>query len=114
LSFPDLSEVLDEWADIGTKMIYNRRVTDYESQNAEETQEIVFRGTFEAVPERQMLVKPEGQRTWMWWRLLTTFDLNLGDIVKDPQGRLLRVMSAAEWKGSHNEYELTETTNSPT
>ena len=58
---------------------------------------------------QQLLVKPEGQRQWHWWRMWCTERLDLDWIVMDVNGIKHRIMSRADW--SHNgyyEYELVE------
>lgn len=72
----------------------------------------VFTGVFQPIPETRLMVKPEGQRQWKWWRLWTTKRLSLDDIVVDKQGRNYRVMRASDWSGGgYQEFQLTEGIN---
>lgn len=74
------------------------------------TGSVVFDGVLEPIPERELLVKPEGQRTWMWWKLFTTQVLKLDDIVKDQKNRQFKVMRKADWgqNGWHYEYQIAQ------
>jgi hypothetical protein len=64
------------------------------------------------IPEQKLLVKPEGQRSWMWWSLWTRTALNVDDIVVDAANVRFRVMSVHQWGAAgFREYQLTESAN---
>lgn len=66
-----------------------------------------FHGVMEPIHPRDLLVKPEGERTWKWSRLWTAFRMRLGDYVRDNRGIQYRVMSSQNWQ-SYVEYQLIE------
>lgn len=68
-----------------------------------------FRGVFEPLPQRMLLVKPEGQRQWIWWTLWTTQCLDLDTIIRDKNGVEYRVMLENNWRnGGYRSYEITQ------
>ena len=68
-----------------------------------------FSGTFQPLPSRRLLLKPEGQRSWKWWTLWTATKLNLDDVVKDKCNKQYRVMSSDDWDAAgYYCYELLE------
>ncbi len=72
----------------------------------------IFQGVLQPLPERKLLIKPEGQRLWKWWRFWTTMELALDDVIVDKSGKRYRVMADQDWSsGNYREYQLTETWN---
>lgn len=70
---------------------------------------LIFVGVLEPLPDRKLMIKPEGQRTWKWWTLWTKKPLELDDIIVDKPGRIYRVMSQSDWSsGRYYQYDLTE------
>jgi hypothetical protein len=71
--------------------------------------EIHFNAVIQPMPVQQLLIKPEGQRSWKWWHLWTTQCLDLDNIVQDQDGLQFRVMSRADWRGANYiSYELVQ------
>lgn len=69
----------------------------------------VFEGVLQPLPDRRLLIKPEGQRTWKWWTLWARKALVLDDVVVDKEGLSYRIMSVKDWSNSdYFEYDLTE------
>lgn len=105
---PDLSSVLLNWTDSTQMKVINKAVVDFEVK--ETAKDII---TFEAMltvsADQKIARKPEGQREWMWWDMLTTFKLNLDDQVQDPENRIFRVASRKDWgKAGFYAYDLVE------
>jgi hypothetical protein len=69
-----------------------------------------FLGSFQPLKPAELLIKPEGQRTWMWWKVWTRQHLNLDDVVIDPAGHRCRVMSRQDWNPRNGffVYEIAE------
>ena len=68
-----------------------------------------FVGVLVPLPESRLFIKPEGQRGWKWWTLLTRSTLAKDDVVIDKQGKRFRVMVDQDWSGGgFYEYQLTE------
>ena len=58
---------------------------------------------------RDLLVKPEGERKFKWWVLLTDLDIAVDTVIKDQQGIQYRVMSSTDWRNAgYRQYDLTE------
>ena len=68
---------------------------------------ISFAGSLQPFTERQLLIKPEGQRQWVWWKLFTSQSIPLGSIVTDPAKRKCKVVSEKDW-GSYKIYDIAE------
>lgn len=51
------------------------------------------------MPERKLLVKPEGQRSWKWWEGTSTEKLEIGWFLRpDKDGKkLYEVMEESDW-----------------
>lgn len=70
---------------------------------------LFFQGVLEPLSPQRLLIKPEGQRTWKWWTLLTDLQLQLDDQVKDQMGKLYRVVTLRDWsQAGYYEYEILE------
>lgn len=87
----------------------SKEIDDGEAVESE-SDPIPFWGCFQPLRPNEILIKPEGQRTWMWWRVWASVRLELDDIVFDPEGRRFRVLSRENWRGIHNMfvYEIAE------
>ena len=105
---PDLSSVLLNWTESTQMKVINKAVVDFQVQ---ETAKNVL--TFEAMltvsSPQKIARKPEGQREWMWWDMLTTQKLNLNDLVQDPENRIFEVNARRDWgKAGFYAYDLIE------
>ena len=70
---------------------------------------IFFEGTILPMHPRQLEVKPEGERAWKWWTLITDLVITTDTVVKDSHGTLFRVMSSTDWSDAeYRQYELVE------
>lgn len=56
---------------------------------------INFRGVIQQFSERQLMLKPEGQRAWSWAMIHAepTLTLDVDDVVVTPNGMQMRVMA---------------------
>lgn len=111
MSFPDVSEAIPEWADTITFTFAKKKVKDgvlTESDIADKS----FEGILQPMRKRDLIIKPEGQRSWRWWTLFTEQKLEPDSIVVDPDGFPYRVVSTGNWDNAgYGEYDLTEAVN---
>lgn len=110
--FPDLSEAFGDWEDGTRFQKVTKTVVDYEV--TEETKEADFYGFFSPMKPQAIQFKPEGQRQWRWWDMLSVKELALDDIIRDVGKNLkYRVVSKADYMnlGGYYAYELTEAFN---
>ena len=71
---------------------------------------LYFQAVLQPLPLRELMIKPEGQRTWKFWKMHTTQFLKLDDEVQDREQRRYRVTGIGDWssQGGFYEYELRE------
>jgi hypothetical protein len=111
MSFPDVSDAFWGLTEPTRFQVATRVPVDYE---ASETlaPPVTFDGILQPETTQKLLVKPEGERRWKWFRLYTTQELALGDAVTAYDGKTYQVMSKDDWsQGGHFAYELTERSN---
>jgi len=105
---PNMKSVIAGFSTTAQFAVVSKAAVDFQSQETlVETK--WFGGVFQPLPERQLLIKPEGERTWMWWTLVCKENLLLDWIVKDQCGKEYRVMSRSDWHhAGFYEYQLVE------
>ena len=68
-----------------------------------------FEGNVQPLHQKELLVKPEGERKWKWWSLYTDMDLEVDTIITDRNGTEYRVMASSDWsQAGYQSYQLTE------
>lgn len=108
MSFPDVSDAFWDWTNAVQFKLVTTTVADFEVSESE-LASITFDGVLQPIPERKLLVKPEGQRNWKWWFLWTTFSLKNDQIIEDDSGKQYRVMQQEDWRnGGHQQYQLVQ------
>jgi hypothetical protein len=108
MNFPDVSAAFMEWTE--TLVFYPLRKTQSDGETVE-TQiiPVIFAGNLQPMPERKVLLKPEGERLWKWWELLSKQYIPLDSVVKDRQSKSYRVMDVKDWhQAGYYWYQLTE------
>jgi len=108
MSFPKMQQALRGLNSQVQFAILTKSVDDFE---VKETQLDVQRLAAVMVPmqTQKILIKPEGQRSWKWWEIYTTKQLNLDWLLQDTQGKKYRIMGVSDWKqAGFYVYELTE------
>lgn len=71
--------------------------------------ELFFEGVIQPIHPKELLVKPEGERKFQWWNLITDLQLEVDQIIKDEKGSIYRVMSSNDWsQAGFYTYQLTE------
>ena len=89
---PNVGEALIEWFQPMVFKIVTKAVVNY--QAVETAVEVSFRGVFQPFSDRQLLLKPEGERAWSWYWIHSDPSLMLDvDDVIEYQGKNYRVMS---------------------
>ena len=61
---PDVSGALKDWFQPLTFTLVNKDVEAF--QNVEDPTPIIFWGVIQPFTERQLVLKPEGERSWSW------------------------------------------------
>ena len=107
MSFPDMTDALGDWTEPARFRKVTKTVSDYEVE--ETVKEEHFDGVLVPLEKQKVQLKPEGQRTWKWYQLITDKRLKLDDIVENQEGTEFRVMAIESWAmaGFYN-YDLTE------
>lgn len=104
-----VDDVLGFLSDAAQYAIIGKSAEDFE---VVETKKDVayFDGIAQPMPARELSIKPEGERTWKWWKFWTTKPLNLDDMIADSDGVTYRVMKQSDWSriGGYLEFDITE------
>jgi hypothetical protein len=106
-NFPNMSDGIAEWL---TPITFERIVKTVVNFQAVETKtEVRLQGVMYSQTGQQLISKPEGQRKWNWWSLVTAYDFNIDDIVIDDQGLEYRVVKKNDYsRAGFYEYELAQ------
>lgn len=80
-TLPDMSSVLQDWYQTMTFGIITKNVSDF--QVIESVMSTTFHGVWQPFTNRQLMMKPEGQRSWDWFMLHSeqALSLNTDDII---------------------------------
>lgn len=112
--FPDMDDAIGDWASPARFQKVTKENVDFET--AETVKEEIFSGIIVPMEKQRVQLKPEGERSWRWYQLITEKLLRPDDQVKaldDPskgkEGVLFRVMAVEDWSmaGYYN-YDLSE------
>lgn len=108
MSFPDVSDAFWDWTTPVQFILINTVIADFEVAEAEQNAQ-TFNAVLEPLNPRKLMVKPENQRRWKWWTVWSTFKLQGGQVIQDPEGLQYRIMSVTDWRnGGHLEYEAVQ------
>ena len=106
MSQPQVNDALWDMVDFLTFSVVGKAVSDHQVVQLENTPGS-FLGNLQPQTAQQLAIKPEGQRSWIWWSLWTETELQLDWIVMDQNAHKFRVMAKRNWQGYY-EYELKE------
>jgi hypothetical protein len=105
---PDLSGALQDYFQNMTFDQITKTTKDF--QVVETTTPVNFRGVIMPLSDRQLFLKPEGQRAWTWFLLYSdpVLQLNVDDVVLW-KGVQTRVMALKDWGlNGYIEYHLVQ------
>ena len=105
---PDVSGAMLDWFQPMTFTLVTKKTTAF--QVVETPRPINFMGVIQPLTERQLLLKPEGQRAWTWFLLHsdTSLVLQVDDVVLY-QGVQTRVMGRKNYVlYGYQEYSLVQ------
>ena len=107
MSFPGFGTEFNEWMKQEKFIKVTKEVEDYELVESGNTVE--FTGLFVPMSAQKVALKPEGQRTWRWWTLITSQELSMDDVVinKEVEYRVFGKEDYFEHIHHYN-YELAE------
>lgn len=109
--FPQMQDAFWDWTSPIIFTVVSRAVVDFEAV-ATPIEEVTFQGVLEPLPDRDLMIKAEGERNWMWFQLWTTQSLKNGDFLLDNYGRRFKVMKKSDWvNAGYRGYQLTQKTN---
>lgn len=101
----DMSDVIGDFAESLSFRAVASEVDGFEVTKKKHLQ-VNFEGSLQPIKTSQLMMKPEGERSWEWRTLFTHQRLENGDTIESC-GTSYKVMSRKEW-GSHYEYEVVE------
>jgi hypothetical protein len=115
MSFPLVFEALGDFSTKAQFAIVKRDVNNF---NVIETVQSVdyFDCILQPIPLTKLIVRPEGERKWKWFKMWTTQNLELDSYVMDKSGKQYRIMWKGDWSqggfgqtiGAIQEYEIVE------
>lgn len=111
--FPNMQDAFLDWQTRSTFSVVTKSLSNYqvsESKGAETS----FDGLLYPQSAQQLAIKPEGQRTWKWWALISSKALALDTVIKDASSKEFRVMSVRDFSmAGFYEYDLVENYANP-
>ena len=101
MGFPKFGNEFNDWNQPGKFILITKVLQDFEV--AEVGDKVSFSGIFYPMKPQQIALKPEGQRTWKWWSLISKQKLEMDDIV-EYHCIQYRVFSKADWSFTAGRY----------
>lgn len=93
---PNVSDAMLDWFQPMTFGVVTTTVQNFQSVQVQT--DFSFMGVIQPLTERQLMLKPEGQRAWSWFLLHADISLRLEvDSVVNYLGKQYRVMSNKDW-----------------
>ena len=109
MTIPDVSMALQDWEEELVWIPVDKTESDFQTAEKPIMPRRIL-GVVQPIPQRALLVKPEGQRSWNWFTVWTKENLRIDDKIENSCGRMYRVMKESDWQqGGYREFELTET-----
>jgi hypothetical protein len=79
MSYPAFGNEFGDWESNAHFTLVSKTIVDFEL--AESGDSIEFDGILQPLKSQQVNQKPEGQRIWRWWSLITEQELKMDDVV---------------------------------
>lgn len=107
-TFPNVNDALNDWFQPMVFGVVTKTTSGF--QVVETMVEVNFKGVWQPLTDRKLMLKPEGQRAWSWFWLHADPTLNLEvDNVVTYLGEQFRVMAKKDYKlNGYVEYELVQ------
>lgn len=94
--FPQVQSVFNNWTSTVQMEIIKQVPVDFESQ--EQIQGIqTFQAVIQAMSPKEVQRKPEGERSWKWWKMWSTTHIQSDTVIADPNGVQFRVTNTQDW-----------------
>lgn len=104
-NFPCMADGMSEWLNQMTFKLVTHTIVNF--QAVETLTTIKFSGVLYPSTPETIMEKPEGQRSWKWWTLLTSYRLNTDDVIIDKDGVQFRVSSKKNYSSAgFYEYDI--------
>lgn len=108
MSLPNVSDAFWDWTQLVRFKVLETEVADFEVSERV-ISDVGFDGVLEPLQVRDLLVKPENQRRWIWWTIWAPIVLSPGQVIQDPSGFQFRIMSSSNWQnGGYYQYEAVQ------
>lgn len=110
-TLPNLGDALFNWFQPMSFVLLTKQVIGF--QNVESAQTLDFQGVWQPFTARQLMMKPEGQRSWKWYTVHADPSLNLQtDDIIIYLDVSFRVMEKWDWNiYGYKEYHIIEDYN---
>lgn len=106
--FPNMTDGLAGFGEPIQFAVVSKTAVDYEASESLSSVSWMT-GVKQPLPAQALRIKPEGQRTWKWWKVWTNQALKLDDEIQDSCRRQYRVMEKSDWnEAGFYEYEFAE------
>ena len=79
MSFPKFDNEFNDWMQNGEFTMLDKEIVDHELSETGDTDK--FSGIFQPMQAAKVALKPEGQRIWQWYSLISKQQLQLDDVV---------------------------------
>lgn len=94
--FPDVSSALMNWTRSTQMAVVKKAAVDYEVQETI-TDLVWFDAMLVPMKPQEVDRKPENERIWKWWTMITKKDLQIDTVLQDPSCLRFRVQSKEDW-----------------
>lgn len=97
-----------DWESAVRLRIVDKVIVDFEVDE-DKVLDTSFMGCLQPLPAQKLLIKPEGERKWIWFTLWTQQQLDIDTILMDDEDRQYRVLRISNWRGAgYFEYECAQ------
>ena len=111
MSFPAFGNEFSNWEQPVTFNVITKTIVDHET--VETSTSISGSGVVYTSNAQEIALKPEGQRTWKFYHLITAVtELQLDDIIQCNDNKRYRIMGKEDWsQAGFYDYDMTEAYN---